>query len=181
MDSPFAGVLLTMDIFSNTSATFSRSWIGYLAIIGAVISPTVYRVRMELLTKDFAPALISTWIFWINALVAVLFIWPFQEPFPKESLSIGIWIGLAAAAANVAFLWAIKLVGSTNMSIFNLLQRPLVIVAAALILSDPLSWIQWLGVICVFAGIPLAKVQRRNIPKDGEENKIATKVKQQSA
>lgn len=41
------------------------------------------------------------------------------------------------------------------------------IVAAALILSDPLSWIQWLGVICVFAGIPLAKVQRRNIPKDG--------------
>ena len=177
----FAGVLLTMDIFSNTSATFSRSWIGYLAIIGAVIGSTVYRVRMELLTKDFAPALISTWIFWINALVAVLFIWPFQEPFPKESLSIGIWIGLAAAAANVAFLWAIKLVGSTNMSIFNLLQRPLVIVAAALILSDPLSWIQWLGVICVFAGIPLAKVQRRNIPKDGEENKIATKVKQQSA
>ena len=83
MDSPFAGVLLTMDIFSNTSATFSRSWIGYLAIIGAVIGSTVYRVRMELLTKDFAPALISTWIFWINALVAVLFIWPFQEPFPK--------------------------------------------------------------------------------------------------
>lgn len=73
----------------------------------------------------------------------------------------------SGSSGQVAFLWAIKLVGSTNMSIFNLLQRPLVIVAAALILSDPLSWIQWLGVICVFAGIPLAKVQRRNIPKDG--------------
>ena len=128
---------------------------------------------MESLTKAFAPALISTWIFWINALVAVLFIWPFQEPFPKESLSIGIWIGLAAAAANVAFLWAIKLVGSTNMSIFNLLQRPLVIVAAAIILSDPLSWVQWLGVACVFVGIPLAKVQRRDASEERESKKLA--------
>ncbi len=169
----FAGVLLTVDIVGSSSAALSRSWIGYLAIIGAVISSTIYRVRMESLTKVFAPALISTWIFWINALVAVLFIWPFQEPFPRESLSIGIWIGLAAAAANVAFLWAIKLVGSTNMSIFNLLQRPLVIVAAAIILSDPLSWVQWLGVACVFVGIPLAKVRRRDAPEERENKKLA--------
>ena len=169
----FAGVLLTVDIVGSSSAAFSRSWVGYLAIIGAVISSTIYRVRMESLTKVFAPALISTWIFWINALVAVLFIWPFQEPFPRESLSIGIWIGLAAAAANVAFLWAIKLVGSTNMSIFNLLQRPLVIVAAAIVLSDPLSWVQWLGVACVFVGIPLAKVQRRDAPEERENKKLA--------
>lgn len=173
----FIGVLLTIDIFGSRSAAFSHSWVGYLAIIGAVVSSTVYRVRMESLTKDFAPALISTWIFWINALVAIVFIWPFQEPFPKESLSIGIWIGLAAAAANVAFLWAIKLVGSTNMSIFNLLQRPLVIVAAAFILSDPLSLIQWLGVICVFVGIPLAKVQRRGVVKDEENKKLVVRAK----
>ncbi|MBQ7502484.1 EamA family transporter [bacterium] len=156
----FVGVLLTVDVFGMNGVS-THSLLGYLAIAGAVVSSTVYRVRMESLTGDFAPPLISTWVFWINALVAVLFIWPFQDPFPRESLGIGLWIGLAAAAANVAFLWAIKLVGSTNMSIFNLLQRPLVIVAASLILSDPMSLTQWIGVALVLGGIPLARIKKK--------------------
>ncbi|MBQ7529465.1 EamA family transporter [bacterium] len=155
----FTGILLTINIF-NAEAMGSHSILGYVAIFSAVISSTIYRVRMESLTADFEPPLISTWIFWINALVAILFIWPFQEPIPRESLPIGLWIGLAAAAANVAFLWAIKLVGSTNMSIFNLVQRPLVIIVAAIVLTDPLTWLQWLGVILVLAGIPLARVKK---------------------
>lgn len=155
----FSGVLLTVDVFSMNSVSTHYLW-GYTAIIGAVLSSTVYRVRMESLTGQFKPQLISTWVFWINAAVAVLFIWPFQPAFPRECLGIGIWIGLAAAAANVAFLWAIKLVGSTNMSIFNLLQRPLVIVAASLVLADPMSWTQWLGVALVLTGIPLAKIKK---------------------
>ena len=156
----FTGVLLTVNIFSMNSTSSHNLW-GYGAIFGAVISSTVYRVRMESLTKSFEPPLISTWIFWINALIAIIFIWPFQEPIPRESIPTGLWIGLAAAAANVAFLWAIKLVGSTNMSIFNLIQRPLVIVAASLVLADPLTWLQWLGVVLVLAGIPLARIKKR--------------------
>lgn len=156
----FVGVLLTVDIFNMNSASSHSLW-GYGAILGAVISSTIYRVRMESLTKSFEPPLISTWIFWINALIAIIFVWPFQEPIPQESIPIGLWIGLAAAAANVAFLWAIKLVGSTNMSIFNLIQRPLVIVAASVILADPLTWLQWLGVVLVLVGIPLARIKKR--------------------
>ena len=156
----FAGVMLTVDVFGMNAQSSHNIW-GYAAIIGAVLSSTIYRVRMEGLTQQFPPPLISTWVFWINALVAVVFIWPFQDPFPRESLGIGLWIGLAAAAANVAFLWAIKLVGSTNMSIFNLLQRPLVIVAASIILSDPMSVTQWLGVVLVLSGIPLARIKKK--------------------
>ena len=151
---------LSVDIFSMNSTSSHNLW-GYGAIFGAVISSTVYRVRMESLTKSFEPPLISTWIFWINALIAIIFIWPFQEHIPRESIPTGLWIGSAAAAANVAFLWAIKLVGSTNMSIFNLIQRPLVIVAASLVLADPLTWLQWLGVVLVLAGIPLARIKKR--------------------
>lgn len=154
----FAGVLLTVD--AVRPGEFAADALGLLAVTGAIVSSTVYRVRMEDLTRDFEPPLVSTWVFWINALVAVLCIAPFLEPIPAGAYPLGLWIGLAAALANVAFLWAIKLVGSTNMSIFNLLQRPLVIVAAAVVLQEPMTWLQWVGVALVLWGLPMARAVR---------------------
>lgn len=154
----FVGVLLTVEALRP--GEYALDGVGLAAVFGAIVSSTVYRVRMEDLTRDFDPRLVSTWVFWINALVAVLCIAPFVEPIPAASYPLGLWIGLAAALANVAFLWAIKLVGATNMSIFNLLQRPLVIVAAAVVLQEPLSALQVVGVGLVLCGLPLARAVR---------------------
>ncbi len=156
----FAGIVLTVD--PTGADGYSLDPIGLTVIALAVLSSTLYRVRMEELTGRYDPRLVSTWVFWINAAVAVLFLAPFLEPIPTEALPLGLWIGLAAALANVAFLWAIKLVGSTNMSIFNLIQRPLVIVAAALVLREPLTLGQGLGVALVLAGLPLARATRKS-------------------
>jgi drug/metabolite transporter (DMT)-like permease len=156
----FAGIVLTVDAAGADGYSLDPLGLGIIAL--AVLSSTLYRVRMEELTGRYDPRLVSTWVFWINAAVAVLFLAPFLEPIPAEALPLGLWIGLAAALANVAFLWAIKLVGSTNMSIFNLIQRPLVIVAAALVLREPLTLSQALGVAMVLAGLPLARATRRN-------------------
>jgi drug/metabolite transporter (DMT)-like permease len=154
----FGGVVLTLDALNPTNQ--SMDMLGLVLAGGAVVCSTTYRVLMEDLTRAMDPRLISTWIFWINALVVVACVGPFIDPIPASALPIGLWIGVSAALANIAFLWAIKLVGSTNMSIFNLVQRPLVIVTAALVLQEPFSLIQSLGVALVLVGIPLARATR---------------------
>lgn len=151
------GVMLTIDAFG--SGQFSQGdYFGFLCVGLAMLCTTTYRVRIESLTQDFPPKLVSTYIFLVNALAAVVFVAPFIEPIPTASLGIGLWIGSVAALANVAFVWAISMVGSTNMSMFNLIQRPLVIIAAALVLNEPLSPLQILGIVLVMTGIPLAKI-----------------------
>jgi drug/metabolite transporter (DMT)-like permease len=73
---------------------------------------------------------------------------------------MGIWMGFAGAVANIAFLWALCIIGSTRISIFGMLQRPLVIVAASVILHEPLSWLQVVGVAMTLVGIQMANVKR---------------------
>ena len=68
---------------------------------------------------------------------------------------------MGIACANVAFLFALALLGSTRISIINILQRPAIIVAAAIILREPLSISQGVGVILVLVGVQLAQVKRK--------------------
>ncbi len=157
----FLGVLLTVGAFTtDTSLGHPLWWVGLLASLVQIVSSTVYRTRMEGVTAEFKPVLVSSYIFLINGLVSLIVLGPFVGHIPAGALPIGIWTGLAAAVANVAFLTALHLVGSTNISIFNMLQRPLVIVAASLFLHEPMDWVQWIGVGLVLVGVPMANVKR---------------------
>lgn len=155
----FLGVLLTIDAFGTSINALPI--MGIVALTLAVTSSTTYRTRMEMITKEVAPRDVSTNIFLINAALSTIVILPWIEPLKAESLPIAVWIGAAAALANLAFLSAIKLLGSTRMSIFDMLQRPLVIVGAAILLSEPISIWQGAGVIMVLLGVQWAKVQRK--------------------
>ncbi len=152
----FAGVIMGLNF---TDITFST--MGLVMIFGAVISSTCYRVQMETTTAEFTPALVSTYTFLINGLITLFFIAPFVGLPKQASLPIGCWIGLAAAAANVAFLYALNLVGSTRISLLNMLQRPAMVVAAAVVLHEPLNWQTCVGIVLATIGIQLAKVTKR--------------------
>lgn len=154
----FVGVLLTAEVASLGAC--GGGLLGLAAALGAVASSTVYRTRMEDLTAQYEPILVSTYAFLVNGLVAGALIWPFLDPIPAYSLPIGLWLGVTAACANVAFLTALHLVGSTNVSLFNMLQRPMVIVLAWLLLGEALTPLQILGVALTLGGLPLATVKR---------------------
>ncbi|MCE7872932.1 DMT family transporter [bacterium CPR1] len=157
----FAGVLLTVGAFRVEAASLSPWWmLGLLASLVTIASSTVYRTRLETVMAEHRPVLVSTYIFLINGLVSLVVLAPLAGSIPPGALGIGLWTGLAAAVANIAFLSALHLVGSTNISIFNMLQRPLVIVAASILLKETMAPVQWLGVILVLAGVPLANVKR---------------------
>lgn len=152
------GVVLTIDLARQGG--LSASWMGILALGGAVVSSTIYRTAMEDLTSRHPPLLISTYTYFINGMIVFLFLLPWMGHVPPAALGIGVWIGLAGALANVAFISALHLVGSTRISIFNMLQRPLVIVTAALVFHEPLGPLQIVGIVAVLVGVRLARVQR---------------------
>lgn len=151
---------------------------GFAFIFGAVLTSTAYRVSMEGATKVYSPALISTYIFLINGLIAACIILPLVgEPIPAGAWQFGTWMGLTAACANVAFVFAIKLLGSTRISVINVLQRPAIIIAAALILREPVTLLQATGVVFVLVGVQLAQSAARKVVAASTEtpNAVANK------
>ena len=165
----WAGVFLTVDVHQVLSA----DWVGTACMVVAVLSSAIYRVRMEDVTAEFKPMLVSTYLFPIMAIVSAVFIMPFIGPIPTYALPIGAWIGFAAALANVAFLMALYLLGSTRVSIINMLQRPLIVVAASIILKEPMTIGQILGIAMVFVGVQFATVKRK--PAAVQSNAVVDK------
>jgi drug/metabolite transporter (DMT)-like permease len=135
---------------------------GLMLAFAAVLSSTSYRVLLEKVTQTYKPALVSTYIFLINGLCLLPFYPMLATNLSPNIIARGLWLGVAAAIANVAFLYAISLLGSTRVSIITMLERPIVIVIAALVLKDTLSIIQICGIILVFVGVQLAKVRRKS-------------------
>ncbi len=152
----FSGVCLGLDW-----SGLSMSLIGFVLIFGAVCTSTTYRVTMEGTAGTLSPALISTYLFFINGLIVLFGFMPWVGKIPDAAWHIGSWMGFASACANVAFLFALALLGSTRISIINILQRPAIIVAAAIILREPLTIAQGVGVVLVLIGVQLAQVKRK--------------------
>lgn len=155
----FLGVLMSLDV--RGSGFGETNWFGIAMVIGCMICSIIYRIKMETITEEYAPVIISLYIFWINAVFVVFFFLPWAGSIPVSGWKIGLWIGFSAAVANVAFVAALHILGATRISIFNLLQRPLIMVAAAFILHEPLTWLQIIGIAVVLIGVHFAKVEKR--------------------
>lgn len=168
----FSGVCLGLDW-----SGLSISLLGFALIFGAVCTSTTYRVTMEGTANRFSPALISTYMFFINGLIVLMFFMPFAGQIPERAWQIGTWMGFASACANVAFLFALHLLGSTRISIINILQRPAIIIAAALILREPLTITQCVGVVFVLIGVQLAQVKRKKQPATPAKSETAESPK----
>ncbi len=153
----FIGVLLGLDFHQRSINTMAL-----IQVAGAVVSSTIYRVRTEATTAQLSPALVSTYIFLINGVIGLCFL-----PFVVGELSqtawyYGAWMGLAAAAANVAFLFALSILGSTRVSVINMMQRPLIALSAALVLHESLQNSQIVGLLLVMIGVQTATVRRQS-------------------
>lgn len=139
--------------------------LGFILALSAVVSSTVYRVLLEKQTTINSPSLVSAYIYIINGLCALPLLFFLQkDPFPSSAYGMGTLMGVTAALANLAFLWAVSQLGSTRMSIIAMLQRPLIIVISAIILKESLNIWQMAGTALILLGIYLARVQRRMTP-----------------
>lgn len=154
----FYGVLLACGITS-----FKVHILGLGLALAAVGSSVLYRIQMDTLTKRYSPQLISTYVFLLEGLFALLFLTPFISGYSHQIGIFGGGIALSAIFANLSFLIVIQKIGSTKASVIKMVQRPLAILAAALILNESLSIAQCLGMLLVFAGTILAKSEIKRL------------------
>jgi len=151
----FFGVILSIEL-----SQFIVQPLGLALMFGAVITSSIYRVQMERLTDEIPPALASACTMAVGAVFSLVLILPFNLDMPANAWYFGVWIGLAAGLANIAFLYALNTVGATRISVITMLQRPLLIVAAALLLKEPVTIAQIIGIVLVIAGTQMARVKR---------------------
>lgn len=164
----FVGVVLTLDYKDITV-----HWFGVVCAMAAALSSSVYRVRMEILCEKYSPGFAAAFSYFVQGFITLtLLFWAF--PFSKSSIVFGGWIGFSAALANLAFVYALNMVGSTRISILTMVQRPLLIVGAALILHETIIPIQLAGIVLVMVGIQLAQVKRITLPQEHDQDKMAT-------
>lgn len=149
----FLGVGLTVDLVISRSTDLAQAGIVFVLI--SVLTSTMYRIRIDDLTKTMSPFNLSCSLFIINAIFSLL-LFPFAS-IPSEAVPLGIWLGFAGVMANIAFLSAIKVLGSTRVSFLSVLQRPLAVGLGAILLSEVVSMKQFVGMSMVFGGVYLSK------------------------
>jgi drug/metabolite transporter (DMT)-like permease len=154
----FFGVILTIDLLNTKSAHLDI--LGLSLAFASVATSALYRTKMDVLTRSLKPVTISAYIFIINAVFGLALL-PWLGTVEKSTWPIALWIGFAGAVANIAFISALKLIGSTRISILTVLQRPLVIILAAFLLKEPLGVYQILGIGLVLIGVQMAKVEKK--------------------
>ncbi len=155
----FIGVSLTIglyDLLFNLNGEINFLGI-FLAFLG-VLSSTIYRTTLDYLTHKYTPFVVSNYIFLINGLVILLFVFPFIFNHLKlGSVLVGIYGGISGSIANIAFLYALNVLGSTNVSLLNMLNQPTVILLSAIILKEKLTIYQIIGIFLTILGIAIAK------------------------
>jgi drug/metabolite transporter (DMT)-like permease len=150
----FLGVVLTLDY---TDLTVNAP--GVACALAAAFSSSFYRVRIEVLCEQHTPTVAASFTYFVQGLASLALV-PWVLPLSNAALAYGGWIGLSAALANLAFVYALNLIGSTRISVLTMVQRPLLIIAAALILHETVTVIQFTGIVLVMVGIQLAQVKR---------------------
>ena len=162
----FAGVILSMPL----GESFSGDWIGAIAVFVAIFSSSFYRVKMDEITRDHNSIYISAYCFVILGLLSIiglpyaLAFMPSNGTITAHDLGYGVVVGICAALANIAFIKALSLVGSTRISIITMIQRPALLLIVALILREMPTWLQGIGIAFVIIGMNFAKVKRAVIP-----------------
>ncbi|MGC8814934.1 MAG: DMT family transporter [bacterium] len=155
----FLGVTLTIGLYDIIFNLDNK--INFLGIIFAflgVLSSTIYRTTLDYLTNKYSPFVVSNYIFLINGFIILFFIFPFVfKDLKLGSVLVGFYGGISGTIANIAFLYALSILGSTKVSLFNMLNQPTVILLSALILKEKLSVYQILGIFLTILGINIAR------------------------
>jgi drug/metabolite transporter (DMT)-like permease len=160
----FAGVAM---VALGSSGDLSADLGGDLLALSLAASWACYSVLIAPLMRRYSP-------FRISAVVLSVMCVPFLAISSHQladqdyaSLSNLVWVCLAFAIVGPLFLtnilWftAVHRVGPSRATLFANVQPFVAAVFAAVILSEHLSWIQWLGGATILAGIVLERRLRR--------------------
>jgi drug/metabolite transporter (DMT)-like permease len=148
------GVILSLS-WQDASIPANSAW-GILLALLATLASATYRITMDRVTREIESISASASLFLINACMGLLVL-PWIPPIETKILPSVTWIALAGVVANLAFVRALSILGSTRISVLTLLQRPLIILISIPILDETPTNRQWVGISLVLAGVYLTR------------------------
>jgi drug/metabolite transporter (DMT)-like permease len=161
----FGGVAL---IIFNDKYGIAFSFIGFLILLGAVISAVGYMLVLKKLTGNYNSFTIATWQ---NVIGIVLFL-PFflSMSLPEfHGLQITktiIWplVALAILASSLAFIfntYGVRELGPSKASAFTNSVPVFTVIFAFLLLGEPIGWVKVTGMATVIVGLVLAQQSKK--------------------
>lgn len=161
----FGGVAL---IIFNDTYGIAFSFIGFLILMGAVISAVGYMLMLKKLTGNYNSFTIATWQ---NVVGIVLFL-PFflSISLPEfQGLQITktiVWplVALAILASSLAFIfntYGVRELGPSKASAFTNSVPVFTVVFAFLLLGEPIGWVKVTGMATVIVGLVLAQQSKK--------------------
>ena len=155
----FLGVIFTVNSFpAHINEGF---YTGIFFAIASVICSAAYRIKVDNLSGLVAPLSITTFIFLVNGIASLFLISSIEFSVPL--IKFGFWLGLAGLLANIAFISAIHIIGSTRVSILTLIQRPIVIILGVFTLNEYFKAEQVLGMLMILIGVYFSKAKKKQI------------------
>ena len=162
--SVMIGIILTVNSMLFRPEPWAISGLVFAFI--SVVTSSAYRLKMDQLTQAVNPILISTFLFTFNGFISLPILTLYE--IPNKIWPFAIWLGISGVIANIAFLFAIKHLGSTRVSILSVLQRPMAVILGAIILYEVVTIDQIIGMILIFVGAYFAKANKiqnsNNVP-----------------
>lgn len=160
----FAGVAL---VALGSGGDLSSDLGGDLLALALSASWACYSVLIAPLMRRYSPYRISAVVLCVMCVPFFAISWHQIETQDYGSISNLTWFGLAFAIVGPLFLtnllWftAVHKVGPSRATLFANVQPFVAAIFAAVILSEHLSWLQWLGGATILAGIVLERRLRR--------------------
>jgi drug/metabolite transporter (DMT)-like permease len=152
------GTFLAVNIFGTEWSDVSGS-----GLLFGLLSAVTYSLFLFLtgLVKTNLPPLMNSAIMLTAALPMIYILYPPLVLVQGDSLNLwlwGLWLGLIGSVIpTVCFNIGIPKVGSSLSAMLGSLELPVAVIAAFLLLGEPVAWVQWLGMIFILGGIVISE------------------------
>jgi drug/metabolite transporter (DMT)-like permease len=161
----FVGCGLTLQVYQLESWSVDLVGVGLSAL--TALSWTVFMLFARRSAEENAPVALSTWMATMAALLLVLIqlVSRFVEVASPLAMTVSPttpWQVYAICAViavtstglpSIAFIAAVRRLGASRAAIANMMELPLTVLFAAVLLSERLDPLQIFGVIAVLAGV----------------------------
>lgn len=160
-----SGVILIINPISLDLS--SETLLGNLLILGAASTWAIFNVVSVRLLIHYSPLRVTTYAMGIGALFMIVFSPIGVKSWDMSQVDLLAWLGIAFSVVFAAIIaqtiWAktIQQIGASATMVYAYINPLLVVVFAAILLSERLSAIQAFGAVFILIGLTLTIRKRR--------------------
>lgn len=140
------------------------TWVGILTGFLAAICYAVFLVGASVLPSTIPHIYMTTIMVVVNVVVFTAIFLP-VEPFHAINPFTTIWMwGIVLGVMGqflppLLFTYGAPIIGGTSTSILSSVELPVGVLVSSLMIHDPVSLIQWIGVIFILGGIVVSSIK----------------------